>query len=216
MPDFEVSTIRATDAAELADLHIQCFQEYFLTSMGRPFLRCFYAEFARHDYDFAAIGRDRATGRIVGFVVGTADTQAHFRSFYRHNMLILPALLLARCVSNRTVRREMWKRTAHLKAALLALVPGVKRGASQTISDKGPPAQCPVRLLGMAVAADYRGTAVSPMMSQAFEDALRRAGHKRVGLSILPHNERAIGFFKKIGWQVVHASDAGVWFEKDL
>jgi ribosomal protein S18 acetylase RimI-like enzyme len=216
MPDFDIGPMHASDALELAELHMRCFEGYFLTQMGRSFLRRFYAEFARHDFDHTAIGRDRASGRIGGFVVGTANPQAHYRSFYRRNMLVFPALLLERCLASPTVRREMWKRSAHLRTALLTLVPGLKRDASRPVADKGPHQQCPVRLLGIAVAPEYRGTPLAALVGQAFENSLREAGCRRVGSSTQADNKRATAYFKKTGWQVVHASDEGVWFEKEL
>lgn len=157
-----------------------------------------------------------ASGELVGFVAGTADAQAHFRSFYRRNLLVLVSIVCWKVLTNRTVRRRILERMAHIRAALQAMIPGAKRPATATISDKGPKTQCPLRLLTIAVAPEARGSGVASQVMQAFEDKLRTAGHQRVGLSVLPDNARAIAFYKKCGWDVTHASKAGVWFEKDL
>lgn len=73
-----------------------------------------------------------------------------------------------------------------------------------------------MRLLGIAVAPEQRGSGLASRLTERFEDVLRQAGHLRVGLSVLPDNQRAIAFYKKTGWQVTYASEAGSWFEKDL
>ena len=216
MDQFDIIDIDQSHATELARLHRRCFEGYFLTELGIPFLQPYYAEFCRHDYDYGVVARSRQSGELVAFVVGTADTQAHFRSFYRRNMAVLLPLVVWRVMSNGAVRKRILGRMAHIKAALRSSIPGMKRPASETISDKGPKDQCPVRLLSIAAAPECRGSGVAAQVATRFEELLRQAGHKRVGLSVLSDNARAIAFYKKSGWEVTHSSDAGWWFERDL
>jgi len=216
MDEFDIRDLKKTDAEAVARIHETCFEGYFLTQLGRSFLRRYYAAFCRHEFDYALLARHRRTKEEVAFVVGTSDTQAHFRSFYRRNVVVILPLVLARFLSCRELRERIWQRMAHVRVAVRALIPGTKRPASETIGDKGPRNQCPVRLLSIAVAPDYRGTGVAAALTERFEDKLREAGHKRVGLSVLPDNARAIAFYKKTGWELTHSSDAGCWFEKDL
>jgi ribosomal protein S18 acetylase RimI-like enzyme len=213
---FVIERLAPADAGDVARLHLRCFPDYFLTQLGRGFVRRYYAEFCRHPFDYGVAARRRDTGELAGFAVGTADAQAHFRSFYRRNALRSAPLVAWRAVTNPIVRRLIWNRLAHIRAALRALLPGGRRPASQTLSDKGPKDQCPVRLLSSAVAPEHRGSGVAAQVTASFEAQLRAAGHKRVGLSVFTNNERAIGFFKKSGWVVTYSSDAGVWFERDL
>lgn len=214
--DFAIRPLTPADAGELAVLHARCFEGYFLTNLGPTFLRRYYHEFCRHAFDYGVIARVAADGRLAAFVVGTSDTQAHFRAFYRGSMHVLAPVAAWRVVTNGVVRRAAWGKTAHLRAALMSLVPGHRRPASETISDKGPKEQCPVRLLGIAAAPEHRGSGVAQRVTAAFEQMLREAGHRRVGLSVLPDNARAIAFYRKTGWTETHASAAGTWFERDL
>lgn len=216
MSQLDLADLKLSDAAELARLHQRCFEGYFLTQLGTRFLKRYYAEYSRHDFDYGVVARSRASRELLGFVAGTADTQAHFRSFYRRNLPVLVPVVCWKVLTNRTVRRTILERMAHIRAALRAMIPGAKRPATATISDKGPKTQCPLRLLTIAVAPELRGSGVASQVMQAFEDKLRTAGQQRVGLSVLPGNARAIAFYRKCGWNVRHSSKAGVWFEKDL
>jgi ribosomal protein S18 acetylase RimI-like enzyme len=216
LKQFSTKQIERGDVNEVVQLHQHCFSDYFLTHLGTQFLRRYYTEFCQHEFDYGVVARCNETGKVVGLVVGTADAQQHFRQFYRSNALVLVPLLMTRFVVDPLIRKTVWQRMAHIKAAVRSLIPGLKRPASQTLSDKGPKEQCPLRLLSIAVATEYRGSGVAGLMTAHFEDVLRQAGHKRVGLSVLADNARAIAFYKKAGWETTYSSEAGWWFEKDL
>jgi len=216
MARFEIDKLERSDADAVARLHERCFEGYFLTHLGRWFLRRYYGEFCRHEFDYGVVARCDETNEAIGFVVGTSNAQAHFRSFYRRNMVAIVPLVAWRFFSDRLIRRTIWRRMSHIKAAVRSLVPGLKRSASETLSDKGPKQQCSLRMLSIAVAPEHRGSGAAGLLTAGFEEILRQAGHRRVGLSVLPDNPRAIAFYKKSGWEVTYSSDAGWWFEKDL
>lgn len=216
MPGCDIVPISESHAVGLARLHQRCFPDYFLTRMGQTFLARYYREYARHDFDYGVVALRRDDALIVGFAVGTSDSQAHFRAFYRSSMLVLLPIAVWRFLTDRVIRRSIWRRMSHMKAAARSLIPGMKRPSSETLSDKGPRQQCPLRLLSIAVDPDQRGSGLAAGISARFEEMLRQDGHTRVGLSVLPNNLRAIAFYKKVGWKVTHESDAGIWFEKDL
>lgn len=216
MERFLVRELHEDDANEVAAVHERCFEGYFLTQLGRAFLRRYYASFCRHDSAYGVIARDRENERVAAFVVGTADTQAHFRVFYRRNMLSLLLSVPVKFVTNPIIRRQLLSRTSHIKTAALSLVPGLKRRPSKPIGDRGPDNQYPLRLLSIAAAPEYRGSGAADLVSDRFEQFLRADGHKRVGLSVHADNRRAIAFYEKQGWELTHSSDVGWWFEKDL
>lgn len=204
------------DTDDVARAHQACFEGYFLTQLGPAFLRRYYAEFCRHASDYRVVARCRATQHLAAFVVGTSDAQTHFRSFYRRNMLVILPIVVLRFFTNRLVRGKFRQRMAHVKVALGALLPGTGRRGRVSPDDSDRGSHCPVRLLSIAVTPEFRGSGVAAAVGACFEDMLRRDGHKRVGLSVLPDNQRAISFYKKVGWEVTHRSPAGRWFEKDL
>ena len=211
-----VRKMRVDDIDEVARLHARCFEGYFLTALGRKFLRRYYLEFCRHSSDYAIVASSKAGRDIVALVVGTADAEAHFRKFYRRNLPFIALLIFLRLFDSPLIRSDIWKRLNHMRAALRSVVPGLRRPASSSLSDNGPAEQCPVRLLGIAVAPEQRGSGLAALAMAGYEEVLRRARHKRVGLSVLLDNERAVAFYRKNGWSETFQSSAGIWFEKDL
>lgn len=209
---WRMAPLTGADVADVARLHMRCFPDYFLTQLGQWFLRHFYAEFLRHSFSHGVIARTSA-GELIGFVVGTSDSQSHFRSFYRRIAAPAGLLIVGKLVTNATVRRAIGARLGHIRFALGSLLPG---GRKSTAAPTGPPNQCPVRLLSIAVAPEQRGTGVAKAVTEYFESVLRDAGHRRYGLSVRPENSRAIAFYRRTGWQLTYESPAGLWFEKDL
>jgi len=213
---FELERLRPDDADELAVLHVRVMQGYFLSLLGRGILRRFYREFCRHSFDFGVVARCRATRRLAGFVVGTSDAAAHFRSFYRRHVALLAVSLLFGAVCRREVRQGLRRRIGHLWFAAFSLFGRARRGPASPTAPGAPPRVCPVRLLSIAVAPEFRGTGVSGLVAAYFEETLRQAGISRVGLSVHADNERAIAFYRKAGWNETYRSDAGLWFEKSI
>lgn len=80
------TSLRPSDVAELARIHARGFPSFFLTSLGLPFLREFYA--AQLD-DPSAIGvvARVADGRPVGVVVGTTEPAGFYGRLVRRRGL---------------------------------------------------------------------------------------------------------------------------------
>ncbi len=213
---FDVELLGPRHVDEVATLHLQAMRGYFLSELGERVLRRFYAEFCRHPYDYGVVAIGRTTGRLAAFVVGTSDSAAHFRSFYRRNALLLAGEVAIAAVRRAAVRRGLLRRLRHLLFAGLAVVRWHRPVASAPGPPRGPDRVCPVRLLSIAVAPDCQGTGVSGLVALRFEEVLRQAGFTRVGLSVHGDNDRAIAFYRKSGWQETYRSEAGLWFEKSI
>lgn len=211
---FELEPLRPGDSDDLASLHLCAMGDYFLSSLGRGFLRRFYSEFCRHPFDYGVVARRRDSGRPVAFVVGTSDARAHYRAFYRRNGLYVAGAVLAGVLFNSVVRGGVLRRLDHMRLGIGSILGG---GGSATPSTAGGPrVVCPVRLLSIAVDPEDRGSGVARLASEHFEAQVRRAGFDRVGLSVHADNERAIAFYRKNGWNEIHRSEAGLWFEKEI
>ena len=66
------------DVPAAAALHARSFERFFLTSLGEPFLRVFYAGFVTDPDAVTVVTRDDA-GNVVGLVVGTVAPDRFFR-----------------------------------------------------------------------------------------------------------------------------------------
>ncbi|WBB81576.1 GNAT family N-acetyltransferase [Micromonospora sp. WMMD882] len=100
-----VATLRPTDVPAAAALHSRAFPGFFLSSLGEPFLREFYAGFA-HDPDAVTVVSRDGTGRLVGVVVGTVAPDRFYRRLLRRR-----GPWLARAVVGRALRdpRAAWR-----------------------------------------------------------------------------------------------------------
>lgn len=215
--DFVVEDLRPWHAAELPELHIKAFPGYFLTLMGPGFLKRFYAEFCLHPYSYGCVARSKRTGKMVAVATGSANVPAHFKHFYRSHAPYLAMCIATKSITNGDARRAVLARTSHAMHALRMLIPGMRPpAATAAVSDKDPPNQCPVRFLSMGIDPKWRSSKASIETTLRFEEIVRAAGHPRYGCSILANNERAIGFFTGMGFELTFRSSKGCWFEKDL
>ena len=215
--DFVVEDLRPWHADELPELHIKAFPGYFLTLMGHGFLKRFYAEFCLHPYSYGCVARSKRTGKLVAVATGSANVPAHFKHFYRSHAPYLAMCIATKSITNGEARRAVLARTSHAMHALRMLIPGMRPpAATAAVSDKDPPNQCPVRFLSMGIDPKWRSSKASIETTLRFEEIVRAAGHPRYGCSILANNERAIGFFTGMGFELTFRSSKGCWFEKDL
>ena len=215
--DFVVEDLRPWHAGELPELHIKAFPGYFLTLMGHGFLKRFYAEFCLHPYSYGCVARSKRSGKLVAVATGSANVPAHFKHFYRSHAPYLAMCIATKSITNGDARRAVLARTSHAMHALRMLIPGMRPpAATAAVSDKDPPNQCPVRFLSMGIDPKWRSSKASIETTLRFEEIVRAAGHPRYGCSILANNERAIGFFTGMGFELTFRSSKGCWFEKDL
>jgi ribosomal protein S18 acetylase RimI-like enzyme len=212
--EFDVEDLRADHAAQLADLHERCFPGYFLTLMGRGVLKRYYAEFARHPFDFGCAARARSTGELIALAVGSADVSAHTRSFVRRNFFYLVVAVGYHVAVNRQARQAVFERAGRLVSLVRWLSPA-RCSTAQTPQPR-PEDDAPVRFLSMGIDPSWRRSLASIAVVRRFEQLLRDAGHRRFGSSIFADNERAISFFTRMRYRVVKRTDAAVWLEKDL
>ncbi|MEU4567432.1 GNAT family N-acetyltransferase [Micromonospora sp. NPDC023956] len=91
------------DVPAAADLHLRAFPRFFLSSLGAPFLREFYAGFV-DDPDAVTVVSRGDDGRLLGVVVGTVTPDGFFGRLLRrrgHRMAVAairPALRDPRAV----------------------------------------------------------------------------------------------------------------------
>lgn len=198
----------ANDVAEVASLHRQIFSDYFLTHMGQSFLEHYYKEFMdqSENYGFVAVNEDV----LLGFVVGTSDSERLYTRFYRRNFALLVPISLWRLAVDPYVRRHMWSRMTHVRRALRSLFGRVRGQGSP--SESASQSRAVARLLSVGVGPECRGQGVADALVGRFCEHLRQDGFEIVGLSVRSNNNRAISFYKKIGWQQERSSDTVISF----
>lgn len=131
-------------------------------------------------------------GMAVGFVVGTADTAAFERQLDAKWWPMLRSLYAGR------------KPEARLDANVL------DRIATPPHSDPTLIARFPAHL-HINVLPHVQSGGWGRKLIEAELDSLRRAGAPAVHLGVSPTNERAIGFYRHVGFERIDRRD-GVWF----
>ncbi|MFI6825237.1 GNAT family N-acetyltransferase [Micromonospora sp. NPDC050187] len=103
MTGADLAPLTGHDVSAAADLHLRAFPKFFLSSLGAPFLREFYAGFV-DDPDAVTVVSRSEDGRLLGLVVGTVTPDGFFGRLLRrrgHRMAVAavrPALRDPRAV----------------------------------------------------------------------------------------------------------------------
>ncbi len=167
----------AADAALAASLHASEIGEGFLPSLGRPFLERLYRRIVKDPGAFLLVAED--DGPAVGFVAGTDDVRALYRSFLLHDGV--PATLLA---LPRVVRA--WRKVL------------------ETLRYPAGEAELPsAELLAIAVAAGQRGKGVGSQLVEALTDEFDRRSVPAVRVVVGAANDAAIALYRRGGFRPV-------------
>lgn len=207
--DITIDYLRPDDLAEIAILYEKSFSNHFLGHMGRRFLKLFCAQFVNSSTNFGYVAK--CNDKLVGFLLGTIN-RAPFHQFYRQNFLVLAMIVIKRYLTDSFVRKQMTKRFGYVLTALKTLLPFTKKESNVNQSN----AFAPARLLAIGVDSNYRGTEIASKLTDQFCREMKSKGLKKVGLSVLCWNERAINFYKKDGWTVDESCETYLSFIRDV
>lgn len=180
MSDLRVSSLTTADAEELAHLHRTAFPTFFLSSLGVPFLRQFYAGFADDASAVALVARDPG-GAAVGAVVGTVEPAGYFSRLLRSRLVGFGV------ASARAVVRH--PRTAS------RLVRAVAYRGSEAAPDGG------ALLSSICVSPAARGTGTGRLLLQHWESGVADRGVEVAFLTTdAEANESVNAFYRAGGW----------------
>ena len=125
------------------------------------------------------------------------------RDWIRHVGEVAAEARFIRTEQVRWTPREMrrrWRRSWTTDKADLVAVADGRIVGSLSIARENNPVTRHVGSLGMSVDRDWRSKGIgSALMSEAFRWA-RWAGVEKIGLSVYPHNDRAINLYRKYGF----------------
>ncbi|KLU63955.1 putative acetyltransferase [Desulfosporosinus acididurans] len=210
--NIDVMHLQSQDIPLVARLYKRSFQNHFLGHMGYKFLELFISEFVKSDANFGYAAKYK--NEVIGFILATTSDNP-FREFYRDNFMMLVYLTISRFLKDSFIRRHITKRLGHVHVALKALfsfsVKDNNSGEKREVCLSQQP-----RLLALAVDRSYRGLGIANELTAEFCKEMKELGFKKVGLSALPWNQRAISFYIKDGWKKEGASEASISFSRLL
>ena len=195
-----VSEMDERHLPSLVDAHETCFPGYFLTNLGSPFLAAYYRNYLESEAGFGTVIEDD-DGTVLAFATGTSDLSGQDARLVKQRFALIAWSVAKGTLTSNALRRQLRKRVTRFTPVLQRLARGARK------SPPSAPTRIPaVTLTSIGVLPSLRGSGLSSQAVEAFEEQAHERGYRRVRASTGLDNERAIAFYRKIGWSV-----EGVW-----
>ena len=190
----------------MAQCHTVAFPGRFMTEMGPRWLCALYRFYIDHPGGICYVAVD-SVDKVVGFAVGGEPNIRE--QFLRTAMLRYLHIIIWKFLTKALVRavllEELFKKL-HLKR---------KENSSEKIGTYETLPKCG-NLLSICVLPNYKGTGVASQLIETFQKACAAKGYRRLTLSVLSENSRAVAFYKKHGWYETSVTGASTKFALDL
>jgi len=192
---------RATEAdlAEIVEIHILCFPDYFLTSLGKKLLYSFYKSFFDESNLFI-VAYDNE--QMIGFIMGQLDKSMARRNFERENAIRLFFRLLWLCLK---LNKEA------LDRCISRLFKRFTSRNHLTFSHHSDATG-----LSMGVLHEYRRKNVAARLMFEFESLLKQYNVVTCTGSVKGVNYKMHNFYIKNGYSVVEEAGGNKRYLKNL
>lgn len=186
------------DIFQAAQLHLREFPHDFIIRFGERFLARYYLTFAESPHAEAFVAIDYRTGRVVGTLLGTLDTPAHYGFLVRRHGLGLASFALLGALRDPGLGGDLLRTRAVRYARGIARYLFRRRSSCEVKEHKDER----IGLLAhVAVDSGWRGLGIGRSLVAAYETRTREAGLDRLELVTLPDERGAGSFYDKIGWK---------------
>ncbi|WP_178114426.1 MULTISPECIES: N-acetyltransferase [unclassified Pseudomonas] len=172
------------DLDSISDVHIKSFPGFFLTLLGKRFLKEMYAGFLKFKSGVCIVLLSEQ-GDVIGFAAGATTPEIFFPKLRRKRALYfaifaLPALLR----NSELVIKKLWAAVFY-------------RG------DRPDSLQGGALLSSIGIDPLFKGQSLGKKLLDVFEDEAYAAGSPFVYLTTDQHgNDSVIGFYKKNGYDI--------------
>lgn len=178
-------------------VHCEAFPGFFMTQLGRPFLREYYRCVV--ESPLGILITESSDGECVAFVAGFVDPAAFYRSLRRRRLRLGLAASLG-------VVTRPWR--------LATLLANARRAR---VAAEGPGGREVAELSSLAVRPAGAGCGAGSRLIKAFADAARAAGADRVVLTTdASGNDEVNKFYRSRGFTCVRTLEArrGRWLNE--
>lgn len=168
------------DSSTLAEIHLNSFYDFFLSSLGKRFLITFYKACIKSK---GAINVVCSTndGVTIGFALASIKSDGFYRNILFGNLFAF---------TMEAVRLLFSRPKALLRLAL---------NLSKSGSDAGDAAE----LLSIASLPEYGGKGVGKLLIETIENKLKDHQRKAITLTTDYHdNDKVIGFYQSRGFEI--------------
>ncbi len=135
------------ESGQVAELHFRAFNGFFLTSLGKPFLKIFYKSIIEHPEGIAVGVFNK--NKLVAFAIGTKCKSGFYTKILEKRMLAMGWAALPQLVS----------KPAQILKLFISLKSAVKLDEGKSAS-----------LLSICVSPDEEGNGLGKMVLKAFEE----------------------------------------------
>lgn len=179
-----IHPVRKDEIDALVVIHTSAFPEFFLTQLGRRFLRLYYSSVLSHPEGILLGYYEK--DRLTGFCAATINSNGfnkrlikfHFFAFVIETFILLLTNIKA------------------LKRLYLNLS---KSDSANT--DKGEYAE----LLSIGVDREHQGKGVGKQLLMALEEEVKQRGGRKLSLTTDCHNNKqAVSFYRSMGYRVFY------------
>lgn len=171
-----------SDCDSIVEIHLQSFNNFFLTSLGKRFLRTFYKSCIKSNETVSVVCYDESD-EMLGFAMGSTKAEGFYKRLLLNN---IPAFSLE------AIRLLFTK-----PGALVRLTYNLtKSGESESDIDHA-------ELLSIATLPEAKGQGIGKQLIEAFESRLRERGSNLVSLTTDYYdNDSVVGFYIKSGYTI--------------
>lgn len=179
-----IHPVRKDEIDALVVIHTSAFPEFFLTQLGRRFLRLYYSSVLSHP-EGILLGYYEED-RLTGFCAATINSNGfnkrlikfHFFAFVIETFILLLTNIKA------------------LKRLYLNL-----SKSDSTNTDKGEYAE----LLSIGVDRKHQGKGIGKQLLMALEEEVKQRGGRKLSLTTDCHNNKqAVSFYRSMGYRVFY------------
>jgi len=175
---------REEDYSQLAFIHSEAFQGFFLTSLGIRFLNTYYKAVLHYNTSIAVCAVDE-NGNILGFASGTIKALNYNRGLFCKKMFSFIFAAARAAIRNPSVFYRLAKNL----------------DKSPKIDDDRNYAE----LLSIAILPHFKGSGIGKNLLEHFENEVLKHGGKKLTLTTdYYNNDRVVSFYKKCGYEVFY------------
>lgn len=178
----KIRTVRISESKILADIHMESFKGFFLTSLGSHFLETYYKSCIKSNESIAICAIDE-NEKMIGFTVGCLHSKGFHTRLIQQNLLafVLQGLIIFFSKPKSIVR---------LFSNL---------GKYTDKNDNGNYAE----LLSIGVLPDYNGQGIGKELVKRFEEVAMNSGCSEIALTTdFYGNRKVLEFYKTTGYKI--------------
>lgn len=179
-----IKYVEEKDIEQIVSIHIDAFDGFFLTDLGRHFLSVYYKSVLRHS-DGVLLGCFE-NGDLIGFCAATKLSQGFNSKLVKSNLMTYLFEGLHILLTN--------------PRAIIRLLKNFSK-TNDSHNDKGLYSE----LLSIAVSRKAQGLGVGRELLKELEAVLKQAGYYELSLTTDYYsNEKAISFYQNNGYSIMY------------